>query len=129
MHLFGSKSPEYFKDLKTALFSMHQVVTGDSWASGIVRSLFDANEEGVVMTDANIALFFVSYFIISNVLLLNGTSLSHSLSLTQTQTHAHSHSLTLTQPRPLNPLLHPTPRTHISRHRRFARRVYRERAA
>ena len=71
MHLFGSKSPEYFKDLKTALFSMHQVVTGDSWASGVVRSLFDTNEEGVVVTDANIALFFVSYFIISNVLLLN----------------------------------------------------------
>jgi hypothetical protein len=50
---------------------MHQVVTGDSWASGVVRSLFDTNEEGVVVTDANIALFFVSYFIISNVLLLN----------------------------------------------------------
>jgi voltage-gated sodium channel len=71
VHLFGSKSPEYFKDLKTSLFSMHQVVTGDSWASGVVRSLFDTNEEGVVVTDANIALFFVSYFIISNVLLLN----------------------------------------------------------
>ena len=35
VHMFGDQSPEYFADLKTALFSFQQIVTGDSWSSGI----------------------------------------------------------------------------------------------
>ena len=71
VHLFSHRSPEYFKDLSTALFSLHQVVMGDSWSSGIARSLFLEDEDGVKKTDPAIALYFVSYILIGNVLLLN----------------------------------------------------------
>ena len=71
VHLFSHRSPEYFKDLSTALFSLHQVVMGDSWSSGIARSLFLPDEDGVKKTDPAIALYFVTYILIGNVLLLN----------------------------------------------------------
>lgn len=73
VHLFGQQVPEYFADLKTALMTLHQAVTGDSWGSGITRSLFPVQpHSGVAETDASVALFFISYMLIGNVLLLNG---------------------------------------------------------
>ena len=33
VHLFGKQAPEYFADLSTALMTLHQAVTGDSWGS------------------------------------------------------------------------------------------------
>ena len=40
VHLFGQVSHEYFGNFEAALFSMFQVVSGDSWASAITRSIF-----------------------------------------------------------------------------------------
>ena len=40
VHLFHDKSQEYFGNFEAALFSMFQVVSGDSWASAITRSIF-----------------------------------------------------------------------------------------
>ena len=34
-HYFRDESPKYFLNFKTSMFSMFQVVTGDSWASGV----------------------------------------------------------------------------------------------
>ena len=45
VHLFGDKSQEYFGNFEAALFSMFQVVSGDSWASGITRSIFKVRAE------------------------------------------------------------------------------------
>jgi len=87
VHLFGNQVPEYFADLQTALMTLHQAVTGDSWGSGVTRSLFPVQANGqVAETDASVALFFISYMLIGNVLLLNvvvavlldGTSRSNS---------------------------------------------------
>jgi len=71
VHFFGTKNPEYFANLSTALLSLHQVVTGDSWSSGITRSLMETDELGIPRTDPSVAFFFVSYMLIGNVLLLN----------------------------------------------------------
>ena len=43
-----------------------QVLSGDSWASGVARSIFEPNQ-----TDADVALFFVSFILIGSVMLLN----------------------------------------------------------
>jgi len=45
---------------------MFQVLSGDSWASGVSRGLF---EEG--KTDPQIAFFFISFFLINSVMMLN----------------------------------------------------------
>ena len=71
VHFFKERVPEYFADLSTALLSLHQVVTGDSWSSGITRSIFTPDENGVIRTDPAVALFFISYILVGNVLLLN----------------------------------------------------------
>jgi hypothetical protein len=43
-----------------------KVLSGDSWASGVARSLF---EEG--RTEPDVAFFFVSYILIASVMLMN----------------------------------------------------------
>jgi len=45
-----------------ALARVLQVLTGDSWASGVARSIFQPGK-----TDAGIAFFFVSYILIASV--------------------------------------------------------------
>ena len=64
--LFRERSPEFFLDFSTALFTMIQVVMGDSWASAITRSFFEANESGVKENDPAVALFFTSYVVIGS---------------------------------------------------------------
>eukprot|EP00277_Geminigera_cryophila_P032729 CAMPEP_0173126910 /NCGR_PEP_ID=MMETSP1102-20130122/57457_1 /TAXON_ID=49646 /ORGANISM="Geminigera sp., Strain Caron Lab Isolate" /LENGTH=740 /DNA_ID=CAMNT_0014036387 /DNA_START=163 /DNA_END=2382 /DNA_ORIENTATION=+ len=66
-HYFRHSAPMYFSNFKTSMFTMFQVVTGDSWASSISRSMFQA--EGEVSTD--VAVFFVSYIFIGGVVLFN----------------------------------------------------------
>ena len=61
------RSPEFFSDLATSLFTMFQVMTGDSWASSVSRSMFD--DEG--KTDHAVALFFVTYLFLASIVLLN----------------------------------------------------------
>mmetsp|Transcript_59682 Transcript_59682/g.122454 ORF Transcript_59682/g.122454 Transcript_59682/m.122454 type:complete len:990 (-) Transcript_59682:163-3132(-) len=65
--LYAEASPEFFANFSTALFTMMQLCTGDSWASQIVRSLF--HHEGKI--DHFVAFFFLSYVIIANVILIN----------------------------------------------------------
>ena len=45
---------------------MWQVLSGDSWASAVARSIFAPDR-----TDADVAFFFVSYILIAAVMLLN----------------------------------------------------------
>ena len=70
-HLFGKGTEAdsiFFTKFSVSLFSMFQVVTGDSWASAITRSLFDL--EGSA-NDQAVALFFVSYVLIAGLVLVN----------------------------------------------------------
>ena len=70
-HLFGKSKPDFFGNFATSLFSMIQVASGDSWASSIGRSLFDVDDSGVARTDHAVTFFFVSYFLIGGLMLLN----------------------------------------------------------
>ena len=70
-HLFGKGTEAdsiFFTKFSVSLFSMFQVVTGDSWASAIARTLF--NLEGSA-NDQAVALFFVSYVLIAGLVLVN----------------------------------------------------------
>jgi len=67
--LLKDTSPQYFKNFQTALFSLFQVVAGDSWASAITRSMFKPDENGVLQTNPSITMYFVSYVIIGNFLM------------------------------------------------------------
>lgn len=74
-NLFHADSPEYFATFHTSLFTMFQVLSGDSWASGVARSIFATKTRGRdgsdPATDPLVALFFVSYILIASVMLLN----------------------------------------------------------
>ena len=50
----------------TRIFATWQVLSGDSWASAVARSIFAPDR-----TDADVAFFFVSYILIAAVMLLN----------------------------------------------------------
>jgi voltage-gated sodium channel len=69
--LFADRTPEYFADFSTSIFTMFQILSGDSWASGISRLLFSVDGGGTGSTDPSIALFFVSYILINSIMLLN----------------------------------------------------------
>ena len=71
VHLIGPRNQEFFGDFQHALFSLFQVVSGDSWASSIARGMFVEDMNGVKQTDPMLALYFVSYFVIANIILLN----------------------------------------------------------
>jgi voltage-gated sodium channel len=43
-HLFRSRSIKYFGSFSTSLFTMFQVLTGDSWASDVAREVFKDSE-------------------------------------------------------------------------------------
>ena len=64
--VFRDKSPEYFADFTTSLFTLIQCLSGDSWASGISRSIFRHEE-----TEWSVGIFFVSYYAFATVVLLN----------------------------------------------------------
>ena len=65
-HLFKERSKEYFGNFSRALFTMFQVLTGDSWASGVSRSLFQDDQ-----FEAKVAIFFISYILVAGVMLFN----------------------------------------------------------
>ena len=54
--------------LSASLFTLFQVVTGDSWASSVARTLFVSEDGGV---DLGVAFFFVSYVLLAGVVLIN----------------------------------------------------------
>ena len=37
---FRERAPDFFRDFLTSLFTMFQVLSGDSWASGVSRTMF-----------------------------------------------------------------------------------------
>ena len=65
---FGTEHPGRYADLKTALLTTVQVATGDL---SVAFEIFEHNEAGTVLTNPVIALFFVSYWLVGNVLLLD----------------------------------------------------------
>ena len=66
-HAFKDRSRFYFGTFSASFFSLFQVVTTDSWASNITRSLFP--DDGAV--DTPVAVFFVSYVMIASIVLIN----------------------------------------------------------
>ena len=68
-NFFREMEPEYFENFLTSLFTMFQVLTGDSWASAVSRTLFINHNRG--KTNYAIAFFFISYILICSVMLLN----------------------------------------------------------
>jgi hypothetical protein len=59
----------------------HQVLTGDSWASGVSRSIFKDGE-----TETDVAFFFISYILIASIMLLNVVVAGTSPSLQESDT-------------------------------------------
>jgi voltage-gated sodium channel len=66
-HAFKDRSQQFFGTFSASFFSLFQVVTTDSWASSITRSLF--HEDGAV--DTAVAFFFVSYVLVASIVLVN----------------------------------------------------------
>ena len=43
-NLYDKNHPESFRDFAHAMFTMYQVATGDSWASGVARPIIFQND-------------------------------------------------------------------------------------
>eukprot|EP00960_Hanusia_phi_P006656 190222-Hanusia_phi.AAC.8 len=69
-HFFSARSEAYFGTFSRSLFTMFQVVTGDSWASAVTRSIFDGPAMRTQF-DYWTSFFFVSYVLIAGVFLIN----------------------------------------------------------
>ena len=61
--LFQEVAPENFGDLGSSLFSLFQVMTGDSWAEAIARPIMDEQPLAWV--------FFVAFILMSTFIVLN----------------------------------------------------------
>ena len=61
-NFFRERAPEFFGNFKASLFTMFQVLSGDS---SVARIIFGDD------TEADVALFFVSYILIASIMLLN----------------------------------------------------------
>jgi len=59
---------ELFGNFPKALFTMFQVLTGDSWAEGVVRPLLHGEE---VLVSIGVAIFFVTFILLNSVILIN----------------------------------------------------------
>jgi len=59
---------EYFGDFGKSLYTMFQVLTGESWSEAICRPLFHSSE---FTTSMGSAFFFVSFVILNAVVLIN----------------------------------------------------------
>ena len=75
-HVFRDQAPQYFTNFTTSLFTLIQCLSGDSWASGVSRSIFlqqDSNNDiqEIAPTDWSVGIFFVSYYAFATVVLLN----------------------------------------------------------
>ena len=51
---FRTRAPHYFGDFLTSLFTMFQVLSGDSWASAVSRDLFSGDFGGNDTTDPSV---------------------------------------------------------------------------
>lgn len=61
--LFSERFPEWFGSIPTSLFSLFQVMTLDSWSTGLVRPVMEVYPESW--------LFFVPFILISAFVMLN----------------------------------------------------------
>ena len=64
VHLFGAGSPEYFRDLPTALLTLFRVVMLDSWGDMFVAQL--AHAPGLKVT-----FYFVTFIVFGTMITLN----------------------------------------------------------
>lgn len=64
VHLFGAGSPEYFRDLPTALLTLFRVVTLDNWGDMFVVQLTHA--PGLKVT-----FYFVTFIVFGTMIILN----------------------------------------------------------
>jgi voltage-gated sodium channel len=64
VHLFGPGSPEYFRDLPTALLTLFRVVTLDNWGDMFVAQL--AHAPGL-----KVAIYFVTFIVFGTMIILN----------------------------------------------------------
>ena len=69
--LFSEKGPDHFGKFQLSLFTMFQILSGDSWASDIVRGLYSTDSENPLRYQAAVSLFFVSYYLVAGLVLLN----------------------------------------------------------
>jgi len=98
--LFAHLSPEFFGRFQHSLFTFFQILSGDSWASTVVRSLFQHEEvleaENPLQYQAMVSFFFVSYYLICGLVFLSlSLSLSLSLALSLSLSLYDSFSLSL----------------------------------
>lgn len=56
---FHHRTPKYFGDFLTSLFTMFQVLSGDSWASAVSRDLFAEIKGGTDQTDPSVVLVYL----------------------------------------------------------------------
>jgi len=87
--LFGEEFPEYFGTFSNSLFTMFQVLTGDSWSSNVARSLSE-ELKGRQDVHADVALFFVSYILVASFFVFNvviAVLLDKFLMFVETQKH------------------------------------------
>ena len=66
---FGNKEPILFGTFTASFFSMFQACTGDAWASGIARTMFDNENNGNIKPLP--AIFFMLYMVIAYIMLFN----------------------------------------------------------
>lgn len=60
---------EYFGNFFKALYTLFQILTGESWSEAIVRLVL--MKWGTWMTNVVTAIFFISYFIFTSIVLIN----------------------------------------------------------
>ncbi len=79
--LYGERpdASKYFGHFSESFFTMFQCVSGDGWATGIARPMFESAEEtctyrdetGMCVFDIGVASFFLSYILIVVTVILN----------------------------------------------------------
>eukprot|EP00960_Hanusia_phi_P034400 751040-Hanusia_phi.AAC.1 len=68
-YLFRDLQPQFFGTFLNSLFTMFQVITGDSWASAVTRSLFEPDGSGWI--NHGTAFFFVSFVLLGTIVMVN----------------------------------------------------------
>eukprot|EP00931_Biecheleriopsis_adriatica_P038233 TRINITY_DN21921_c0_g1_i1.p1 TRINITY_DN21921_c0_g1~~TRINITY_DN21921_c0_g1_i1.p1 ORF type:complete len:464 (+),score=86.05 TRINITY_DN21921_c0_g1_i1:148-1539(+) len=63
--------PEYWGTFSRALYTLWQVVTGESWSEAIARPLMFGWEVPARTSGVKVAVFFVSFLVITQIIMLN----------------------------------------------------------
>eukprot|EP00928_Gymnodinium_smaydae_P094234 TRINITY_DN7882_c0_g1_i2.p1 TRINITY_DN7882_c0_g1~~TRINITY_DN7882_c0_g1_i2.p1 ORF type:complete len:265 (-),score=60.87 TRINITY_DN7882_c0_g1_i2:59-853(-) len=65
----GCFATEYFGAFSKSMYSMTQVLTGESWSEVVVRPLLMSYDN--VVEQVGVAIFFVSFIVLNSIVLLN----------------------------------------------------------